>query len=139
MKRGRKTGWKHGWKDDSEDYVPLEKIVKTFCNKSENINDTLKCINDKTFNLSEVVMNTQIGHVNLTGQDLWRQDISLFYYGKSFTLIRPYEIGTNWYHSLNISFNKTQEYVVWIHDPHFFLTSTNPLTIPHILLHLQGN
>ena len=115
----------------------FDKIVESFCNKSENMNDTLKCIDDKTFKLSEMVKNTQDDSVNLNDPDFWSQDISCFFYGKSVTLIRHYEIGTDWLHSLKIILDKRQVYNIWIHDQHFFLTSTNPLTIPHTLLNLN--
>ena len=77
----------HGWKDDSDLY-DIDMIVETFCNKSENIND---CINDKTFKLSEVVEKAQNGY---DSSDFWSEDISNFYYGKTYTLSKPYKIGS---------------------------------------------
>ena len=40
------NGYSHGWKVDFE-YT--RKTLETVCNKSKNINETLSCIEDKTF------------------------------------------------------------------------------------------
>ena len=111
---------KHGWKDDSFEGESYENVIGIFCNKSESLNETLRCINDKTYDLADIVENAQSGEHKPNGHLFWNPDISHFLYGKLYTLSSGYELGTNWFNSLNLTLNNTHKYYVWIHDHKFF-------------------
>ena len=103
---------KHGWKDDSFEGESYENVIGIFCNTSESLNKTLRCINDKTYDLADIVENAQSGDHKPNGHLFWNEDISHFLYGKLYTLSSGYEMGTNWFNSLNLTLNNTYKYCV---------------------------
>ena len=122
-----------GWRGASTGSGVSDKIGQ-FCNESSGFNDTVECIDEKTFFLPEVVENATSNGATLTGPEFWRSDFFLFHYGKVFTLHSPYHLGTDWENSLFLNLKQHMSYYVWIHDKGFFLTSTNQDVIPHYLL-----
>ena len=120
---GRRSegSFSHGWKVDSSIYLPAGNIMETVCNKFDNINDTLACIEEKTFNFSDIIENANSGNIELNKAELWKREISYFWYGATLTLNGSYELGTQYSNALNININPTYIYYVWIHDPHFEL------------------
>ena len=100
------TGSDIPWKGKHEE-ISYTDIFKNFCNKSEVMNDTLSCINDKTFHVTEVVEQAQCRGDDLHDPGFWDEDLSYVSYGKLLTLHESYKIGTNWFDSLRITLNKT--------------------------------
>ena len=125
-----------GWRGASTGSGVSDKIGQ-FCNESSGFNDTVECIDEKTFFLQEVVENATSNGATLTGPEFWRSDFFLFHYGKVFTLHSPYHLGTDWENSLFLNLKQHMSYYVWIHDKGFFLTSTNQDVIPHYLLKMD--
>ena len=111
---GSDIRWKGEHKDIDTSYST--DIIKTVCNNVGDMNATLSCINDKTFNLTEVVEKAQCRNENLKDLGFWDEDLSYAYFGKLLTLHESYKIGTSWFQSLDITLNKGQKYVIWIHD-----------------------
>ena len=130
-------GGHHGWKAGHQSDNVFIDMIGHFCSKFTSFNETVQCINDKTYNLSEVVENAETGMTTLNGPSSWNTDIFFFFYAKVNTLQSSYEIGTNWLNSLVMTLNKSQAYYVWIHDRKFFLTSTNEDVIPHLFFKIE--
>ena len=130
------SDWAYGWKVDADGMNLPGEIIETVCNKSGDINDTLACIENKTFKFSEVFENVSNGVIELNKPELWNTDIFYFWYGAAFTLNSSYRLGTSHSNSLRINLNPNNVYYLWIHDPHFFIQSSNPDTIPQVQINL---
>ena len=142
------SGWKFDNFSDYEEYdVELENVddldlssdILTQCNDSNSVKEVYECVDDKTFNLTETVpyFMSEITPLNVTdisNSSFWTNDISLATLGKCHTLNNSVSLGTaKWIFLLDDS----HDYTVVIHDPHFFLMTTNPATIPGITLDLK--
>lgn len=69
----------------------------------------------------------------LVGNDLWREDFTASWYGRSYTLIYPEPIGTDglvdsFFLHVNTSDGLSRR--IFIHDPDYFILSVNPLSLP---------
>ena len=126
----------HGWREDLKENG-LRDMTGQFCNKSLDFNETIKCMDEKTFSLSEVVEDVTSLETSLMGEEFWRSDFFNFYFGKVFTLHSLYHLGTDWENSLLLHLNPSMSYYVWIHDKDFFLTSINQDVIPHYFLRMD--
>ena len=122
-----------GWKQNvDEDWVNLSQI----CNTTEDYEKVVKCMNDKTLKLSDFVKEAKSGDENskdITDALYWTEDIGLFQAGKTFTLNNSYTVGADGpYMEILLKENYTN--FILIHDPNFFVPTTNPITVPHVLL-----
>ena len=130
----RQVNVKHGWKNVSQRYIPRSGAFKTFCGKSRTYEDAVRCINESTYDLFEMVNKATNGrNKNLSNDNFWTGDMSTFYWGKSFTLNNSYELGSDISQLIRIYLNKNLRYKIFIHDSDFFLLTMNPIKIPHIL------
>jgi hypothetical protein len=93
-------------------------------------NETLGCINDKTYDVADIVEKAHSRDHKSNDPLFWKKNISHFMFGKLQTLSRGYNLGTDWFNSLNLTLNNTHKYFVWIHDTKFFLASMNSDVIP---------
>ena len=59
------------------------------------------------------------------------EDMSAFHAGKSYSIENRYEEHDD--SGLNIHFQNSQNYTIFIHDPDFYIFTLNPETIPHIV------
>ena len=129
----------HGWKDDFKKMVVFNGTLEAFCNKSKNFNESMHCIKDKTYKLSDVFEKLESTHDNLNVPSFWTENIFSFVYGTVFNSAKPYRIGADWSRNISISLNNSLDYCIWIHDPQYFLTTFNPDTIPHVIIKLKQN
>ena len=112
--------------------IPFE----IFCNLSTNAKEAIDCVNKNTFNLTEMVVaaiNSE--HESLEESD-WQEDISTLSAGKCYTLqASSVDIGTSLGQSLTIIYTNQSQLIpaTMIHDPDFFIFSTNPLAMPRIM------
>ena len=125
----------NGWKN----YAYWTSInSKDLCNASDTFATFVKCINDKTFKHSDIILRTTNGNNNMTNETSWTEEISLFHAGKSYSLnnIATQE-GDDF--NLLISLKSGQNYSIFIHDPNYYLLTTNPELIPKILLSMDDS
>ena len=93
------------------------------------------CLERDTLNRSEVLRRVIIGwrrkkEINLTQENL-REDFTLNYAGRYFTLDLPMKIGPDYHEDeLFLELNTNQTYTVFIHDPKYFLYNENPIALP---------
>ena len=78
--RPSNNSFSHGWKVDFEN---KGKNIEVVCNTSKNINETLLCIENKTFKFSESIEQAMIGETDLKDPALWNRDIFHLYYGNT--------------------------------------------------------
>ena len=131
--------WKNhvhkGWKNDS---AP-QNLLGTNCPGHEELNQTVNCIDRQTFNFSEVLEEAHSGDEsrrNISTSQFWREDFSNFEIGKTLTLNNSFEIGKD-SRPLEISLKKSQNYTILIHDPQYFLHTSNPDTVPKVSITLE--
>jgi hypothetical protein len=113
--------------------------LKCFGNESTDFHKVVQCINNETFKHNDIIeeyrrVKTK-NETDITKDTIYAEDISFFFVGKA--------------HSFNISFAEEDDlgfsiyfkpgynYSIFIHDPHFYMFTTNPGTIPYILLHVD--
>ena len=144
------SGWKFdNMSDYEEDYSDPENLneldlrtdILTQCNDSNSVKEVYECVDGKTFNLTETVPYplseiTPINFADISNSSFWTNDISLVTLGKCHTLNNSVSLGTaKWIFPLD----PYLDYTVVIHDPHFFLMTTNPATIPGVTLGLKAS
>jgi hypothetical protein len=93
-------------------------------------------MNDKTLKLSDFVKEAKSGDEaskDITDAAYWTEDIGFFQAGKTFTLNNSYTVGADGPY-MEILLKENYTYFILIHDPNFFVPTTNPITVPHVLL-----
>ena len=107
-------------------WVGLEKA----CGDSENIKS---CIVERTRSLPDTI-HAELGQsASLMAPELWREDFTYPFYGRSYTLLYPNLRGNNWRTDdivLHVNNSDGLTRRIFIHDPDFFVVTTNPLTLP---------
>ena len=120
------TGWKKAFRRGEN--------LKTNCETTQDFDTMVACIDDKTFQLSEVLEEAISGDEterNITNATLWSEDLSNFDLGKVHTLNSSFQIGKD-SRQLTMNFKNDQNYTIFIHDPKYFMFTENPDTIPQI-------
>ena len=93
------------------------------------------CLERDTLNRSEILRRVIIGwkrqkEIQLTQENL-REDFTLNYAGRYYTLDLPMRIGPDYHEDqLYLELNTNQAYTVLIHDPEYFLYNVNPIALP---------
>ena len=93
------------------------------------------CLENAYLKQSEIIKSVIVGvspqkEVNLTGQNI-REDFTFTRAGIYFTLSLPLKIGSNVLKDkLQIVLNTSLSYLLFIHDPKYFLFNDNPTAIP---------
>jgi hypothetical protein len=119
-----------GWRNDKI----KQKVLQTICNESTSSEQVLKCINEGTFNFSEMVAKTVDSSNIVLNESQWHLDL-YSHGGKCHTLnTSAANIGTNMKHALTISYPEIPlaQYTM-VHDPQFFVVVPNPDTMPRII------
>jgi hypothetical protein len=98
----------------------------------------VKCINDKTFKHSDIIQRAIVGNSNVTNDLFWAEEMTTFNAGKSYSLNNTAAQEEDDF-NLNIFLKSGQNYSVYIHDPKYYLWTTNPEAIPHILLNMYDS
>ena len=110
--------------------------LKKFCVES---GDLRSCIQENTHSLSETV-HAELGfdlRESLMAPQLWREDFTDPLFGRSYTLVYPHRRANNWRtDDINLHVNNSDGITrrIFIHDPDFFVLTSNPLTIPMTML-----
>ena len=74
---------------------------------------------------------------DVTKETIHFDDISAFFAGKAYSIKVNFEEGDGYF--FNIYLNPGQNYSVFIHDPNFYVFSSNPEVFPKIVLHIDDN
>ena len=94
------------------------------------------CLEKAYLKQSEIIQSVFVGvspqkEVNLTGQSVVREDFTFTRAGIYFTLSLPLKIGSNVLKDkVQIALNTSLSYLLFIHDPEYFLFNDNPTAIP---------
>ena len=126
-----------GWKNVSSPH----NLLGTNCPGLGELNQTVACIDRQTFNLSEVLEEAHSADEsgkNISSSKFWSEDFSNFDIGKTFTLNNSFEVGKD-SKSLEISLNKSHNYTILFHDPHYFMHTSNPDTVPKVSITLEDS
>ena len=119
-------GWKQGLQ-------PGEDLMGKVCGQEKDIG---ACIVGKTHSLAETV-HAMLGFTlkeSLMAPELWRDDFMVPWYGRTHTLVYPHRKGKDWRtDSIDLHVNTSDGLtrMTFIHDPHYFLFSDNPLALPN--------
>ena len=108
--------------------------LESLCKNDETSNDTSECIERTTYNFSDIIKNAVSSGKSLGLRSQWDENIFNFYYGKMFTLRDAFQLGINYSESFNLTLQEKKAYYIWIHDPNYFLSTTNPDVVPHVLV-----
>ena len=129
---------KRGWKVDDE--TESEKYLKSclLSNQSET------CIEDGTYNQGDVFNNVFLGLTRrfslLNSTNLWRKDYIRTKDGSYFTFDFPFQVGPNlWNDRLIFELSYNLEYRIFIHDPKYFVITSNDAYFPVIKLSTNPN
>ena len=124
---GWKTNVDKGWKDDF-----YEQNLNRSCNIFQNFPQLIKCINEKTLNLTDIlvkVFNGDESKQDITDSISWSEDLGNFDLGKAFTLNNSFQVGIDTTR-FEIHLKKSFNYTIWVHDPNYYMYSLNPDTVP---------
>ena len=102
------------------------------CDIFQNFTMLIQCIDRKTFDLSEIldqVKNGDGSKQDITNNVSWSEDLGNFDLGKAYTLNNSYQIGIDT-KRFEILFKKDLNHTVYIHDPHYYIYTLNPDTVP---------
>ena len=125
---GKNGGWKQNVSSTGTGYEALKAVCS-------NRKDLEACVKENTFGLEETVY-AELGWDSnkraLTEGEWWREDFTIPWYGRSYTLAFPEPQGTVWRtNSIFLHMNKSDLHSrIFLHDPRYFLLSINPLALP---------
>ena len=120
-----------GWKNNTGVYT---NVLRAECDKLDDNNDILDCVNNKTYTLEETVKNAIHSYVDpksLMNKTYWSTYLSVTAYGKCHVLKYEQPFSADFEtDSLTLFLNPELSYRIYIHDPKYFFTTHNMLTIP---------
>ena len=129
-----------GWKNASGEYLH---VLQAECEKLNNHDDVLNCVNDKTYTFDEAVKNVFVGVVqpeDLMNTTYWSKYMTVTGLGKCQVLKYEKPLGMDAERdSLFLYLNPDLNYYVFFHDTKYFLTTNNLLTIPQIMIRKMGS
>ena len=104
--------------------------------KGYALNDTQTCIERETYRLSEIITDSWLENPetpslqkhSLMREEYWTEDFTLTWPGMCFTLNTIEERGMN--NLIHLFLNVNLTFIVFIHDPSYFLYTYNPQAIP---------
>ena len=140
------VSWKNyqnrGWKNFApKSHQSGINPINSNCPHYHEYDKVVACVNNATFNLSEVLEEAASGGEfgqNITHLKFWSEDLSNFEIGKTFTLNNSFQIGKD-SNPLKIILKRNQNYTILIHDPHYFLHTSNPDTIPKVQISMTDS
>jgi hypothetical protein len=119
-----------GWNQS----VPTEhsEALKSVCGESVNM---VSCINQKSHSLEQTVF-ANLGYdlkQSLMTPDLWIEDFTHPWYGRSYTLKSQEPRGNDWRIDnimLQVNTSDGLDRKIFFHDPDYFIINLNPLALP---------
>ena len=131
---------RNGWRAAKGDAANSLELVQEYCGAERNI---ASCIQMNTFSQKETFKNVLLGYTtktSLLSPSLTTPDFTASFYGQTYTLnvarkISPDDSTTQ----LFIYFDYSHDYVIFIHDPNYFLVNDNPYGLPSNMMKLYPN
>ena len=122
-RKGIKTGWKKdGWAG----------FVQTLCNDANDTKTIVSCIEQQTYNLSDIATRVTLGANGFFREvknPNWTEDFTHNYAGRTYTLDLPIKFKSNSFSDNLLKIGmKTLcgHYEIYIHDPTYFYVTRNP-------------
>ena len=130
---------KNGWKGEDISQNDPSLVMIGRCTDEMTGDDLMNCIDDHTFSLIEAIVSARASNmINILNDSAWDASIGYIMFGKCYTLqLTAGSIGFSVESSLELEFNSSLDYFVFIGDPNFFVITSNPRTIPRILFSLN--
>ena len=126
---------KLGWKvEDTWKYLES-------CLMSNSANS---CIEDGTYSQNEVFNNVLLGYTRkfslINTTNLWQKDFVITVHGSLFTFNFPFDIGPDLFNDrLVFELSYDLEYRIYIHDPNYFVITSNNAYFPVIKISTNPN
>ena len=122
-----------GWRE-SDKKSKFWDVLRHKC-KNYQESHAVKCINESTYGFRDLVEDAWLedpieptkDKPNLMKDDLWRPDFTLTWPGMCHTLNIKNSMGNSIIH---LFLNTNLTFIVFIHDPQYFVYTYNPQTIP---------
>ena len=123
------SGWRKG-NNKSEFWDVLQHQCEEY-----GLNDTARCIEEATYNFTDIIIDSWLenpirptgNRPNLRNRIFWTADFTQTWPGMCFTLNIEESDGNN---EIHLFFNVNLTFIVFVHDPNFFIYSNNPEAIP---------
>ena len=121
-----------GWKEKGQ--FGSAGFVQTLCSDANTTNSFANCIQQKTYNKSELIRKVRIGSTfynspSEIGDQNWKEDFTHIYAGRIYTFDYDFKLKASSVSesALKISLytNVKYEYEIYIHDPSFFYITRN--------------
>ena len=131
-----------GWKNATD--MNVTQNLRRRCDKLPTTSEGfLSCIEDKTYDLRETIEGARHGYLppnkNLSNSEFWSWDMSVSVAGRCYTI--------NYNQSLPgldvledgifFDLNKNLLYMIFLHQPKFFIITYNGMTMPTTMLFLK--
>jgi hypothetical protein len=125
-----------GWKVSNDKFS-----IKSYCENSTRIDD---CIMLNTFNQTEVFKDVILGFTEkqslLKDKDIWTDDFTNSWIGRTYTLDIKHKIGPKYETSqLFVALSSDLHYTIYLHDLSYFVASDNAFGLPRITLTIFPN
>ena len=117
----------------------LQSEILSQCEDSNSAEEVFACVDAKTFNFNETIPTalseiTLLNYSDISNPAFWISEITLSNLGRCHTLNNSVSLGSaKW----SFYFDPSTAYTVYIHDPHYFMMTANPATIPMINLDMD--
>ena len=107
-------------------------------------NNIKECINNKTFNLEEIIKDVILGFSKkeslINQENLWTVDFTETWNGRAYTFNFHGRIGPEFTMlQLFVMLNYQLHYRIFIHDPKYFAINLNPVSLPHMMVIVNPN
>ena len=135
----RNSRTKRGWKGNTTSYP---EVVEDVCGAFvENVE---QCLRNETFSHSDAFKDVLLGFTRkkslLEQENLWREDFTTTWYGRTYTLDIHRKIGPD----VNLDqfflvLGRDLDYRIFVHDPTYFVVNTNPIGLPTLIVKISPN
>ena len=123
-----------GWRSGNAKSVFWD-VLKHQC-QGYALNDAQTCIEKETYRLSEIITDSWLENPetpslqkhSLMREEYWTEDFTLTWPGMCFTLNATKGRGMN--NLIHLFLNVNLTFIVFVHDPSYFLYTYNPQAIP---------
>ena len=122
------------WKNDTSASFSFGNYRKN-CEDANGANDFSNCVANKTFDIDEVIISARQGWngtnwLELSDPNLWSSDMTITTGGRCYTLKYDQQFKVDPQTDSILIDLVVGDYVIFLHNPDFFLTTMNPLALP---------
>ena len=129
---------KYGWKDNGLDFWEHLRICL------ENNASDPKCYLDRLYSQNDVFNDVILGYTRKESlkklPNLWIEDFSRLKMGPMITFQFPFSIGPDLFqHRIIFELSYNLNHRIWIHDPNYFVVTSNGVHIPMARISINPN